>query len=542
MGFAVVIIAYALLVWDRRWISDDGLIFVRCVREILEGNGPVYSPFERAEPCTSTLWMWLLAGCCWITNTDVARTAVALGGVLAVAGFAIAVDGSRRLHRRNGHAGELLPAGALVVIAIFPFWDFATSGLETGLAFFWLASIWWLLVALRRDSGRRQLLVFAVVVGLGPLVRPDFTLVTIVLLVAGWRIAKPSRWLALRLIAAAFALPVAYEVFRAGYYGVLVPLPALAKSASDVDWSRGLDYLVQFAKPQFLYIPIVMLAAMAFVERRSIIAAAAAVVAVPVIAGVMLAVFVVRVGGDFMYARMLLPSTLLVLAPVLLVPRTRITTIAVLAVAAWAMFTGFKAYTTKRRVPGDERADYVRITQQRNPTSAEDHVAVVVGEADDMAAALRDRRRLLFSDGSIPVIALNHAIDAPIAIATGRLGFAGAIAPLDGVAVDLFGLSNPIGARITRTWPGRTGHEKRLPLPWVLADFADPSATTDVPTDVVRAARHAMTCGALAELLASVREPMTASRFWDNLTGSWSRTRLVIPADPLEAEREFCEP
>lgn len=49
-----------------------------------------------------------------------------------------------------------------------------------------------------------------------------------------------------------------------------------------------------------------------------------------------------------------------------------------------------------------------------------------------------------------------------------------------------------------------------------------------------------MTCGELAELLASVREPMSLSRFWSNLTGSWSRTRLVIPADPAEAERTFC--
>jgi hypothetical protein len=56
----------------------------------------------------------------------------------------------------------------------------------------------------------------------------------------------------------------------------------------------------------------------------------------------------------------------------------------------------------------------------------------------------------------------------------------------------------------------------------------------------IRAARHAMTCGELAELLASVREPMTAGRFWSNLIGSIHRTRLVIPSDPIEAEHHFC--
>jgi hypothetical protein len=49
-----------------------------------------------------------------------------------------------------------------------------------------------------------------------------------------------------------------------------------------------------------------------------------------------------------------------------------------------------------------------------------------------------------------------------------------------------------------------------------------------------------MQCGELAELLASVREPLTASRCWANLVGAPRRTRLAIPVDPAEAERRFC--
>jgi len=51
-----------------------------------------------------------------------------------------------------------------------------------------------------------------------------------------------------------------------------------------------------------------------------------------------------------------------------------------------------------------------------------------------------------------------------------------------------------------------------------------------------------MTCGDLAELLESVRAPMSGSRFWSNLTGAVRRTRLEIPVDPLEAELKFCGP
>ncbi len=42
-------IALMLLGYHRRWISDDGLIYTRSVREILAGNGPVLSPGQRAE-------------------------------------------------------------------------------------------------------------------------------------------------------------------------------------------------------------------------------------------------------------------------------------------------------------------------------------------------------------------------------------------------------------------------------------------------------------------------------------------------------------
>jgi arabinofuranosyltransferase len=56
----------------------------------------------------------------------------------------------------------------------------------------------------------------------------------------------------------------------------------------------------------------------------------------------------------------------------------------------------------------------------------------------------------------------------------------------------------------------------------------------------VVAARHAMSCGALEELVDSTRRPMTFGRFWSNLTGAFGRTTLVVPADPFEAEKKFC--
>ena len=538
LGIGVVVAVYAVLAWDRRWIADDGLIVVRTAREILAGNGPVYSPFERAESSTSTLWVWLVAACGSLLSGNLAQIAVAAGGVLAVAGFAVAVDAARRCQRASGATGVLVPAGALVILAVFPFWDFATSGLETGLSIAWLAASWWWLRALQPDTPARPLVGFAVLVGLGPLVRPDFAIVTAVFLVAGWVITRPAWRRTLGLVAAAAAVPLAYEVFRAGYYGTLVPLPALAKSASGAEWARGLEYALRFIKPHLLYVPLALLALAAgrSLPRQRV------VVAAPIIAGLLLAVFVVRVGGDFMHGRLLLPSTLLLVSPIMVLPLHRLTAIVLPLVAAWGLYVSIGFYTGARRAPSDERLGYTRYTGQRNPTTEDAYIPVPWQLAPRVAEALRTgQRRLLTEGGKNHALGTAHA--AAIAVAMGHLGLGGAIAPLDGIVIDVFGLANPLGARITRTQPGRIGHEKNLPWAWVLADFADPAdpeLATAAPPAAIAAARHALTCGDIAELLASVRDPLTAARFWANLTGALRRTRLVIPADPIEAERTFC--
>jgi len=541
LGIAAAILIYAWLAWDRRWIADDGLIVVRVARQILAGHGPVYSAFERAEPSTSTIWAWLVAACGWLTGGNIARLAVGAGGVLAVGGFAIALDATRRFHRGNGHTGVLAPAGALVVLAVFPFWDFATSGLETGLALCWLATIWWLIGALRPDSRRRFLAGVAFVVGLGPLVRPDFAAVTAVFAAAGWLIVRPPWRRALGLAGTALALPVLYEVFRAGYYGALVPLPAIAKSATSAEWARGFTYLTQFVKPHLLYAPLALLAAAVALDRRTVIPRNAVVMAAPITAAVVLAGFVIRVGGDFMHGRMLLPSTLLVIAPALVLPVRRATAPLLIAVALWAVFVGHRFYDRSRRIFHDERADYERWTQQRNPIDDAAYVGVPPGVMAKVAQAIRDHQPILIDDAGTQA-AINPGYRVPAVVVAGRLGVAGAIAPLDGIVVDVFGLANPLGARITLTQPGKIGHEKALSWVWVLADFAAPDATLNEAPAAIAAARHAMTCGDLAELLASARAPLTPARFWANLTGAVARTRLVIPADPVAAERAFCAP
>lgn len=324
---AVPIIALAGLGWRRRWMSDDGFINVRVVENLFAGHGPVFNVGERVEVATSTLWLGVLSvGHLLTPFAEISHVAV-YGGLLAtVLGLIFVTAGSARLWRVLGRQGPLLPLGTIVIAALPPFWDFATSGLETGLTFLWLGLSFLLLtmrLAASREEGHHtsawRPVWPALVIGLGPLVRPDLALIAAVL---GLALLAQSRrsvkgWAA--TACAALAIPVGYEVFRAGYYATLVPNTALAKGAGSSLWDSGLRYLDDYAGRYVLVLPLLVIVlaiwAPMLAARRELCMGASALLLSPVVGGALHALFVIRVGGDFMHGRFLLPATFCVLMP-----------------------------------------------------------------------------------------------------------------------------------------------------------------------------------------------------------------------------------
>ncbi len=246
-----------VLGYMRRHVTDDALIYCRTVRQILAGNGPVFNVGERAEASTSSLWQWLLALAGWATRINVEQLAVFGGLLLTSAGFVVALVATRRLQSaRLARGCTLIPGGILLLLALPPVWDYATSGLESGLQTFWLASCWWFLVGSHSTARLRFGVASLVTIGLGPLVRPELSLVSLVFVVAILVNLRVTLRMAIFGIMLASLPPIAYEIFRAGYYGLLVPLPALAKEAAIADLSRGSAYLWDFIEPYWLAVPL----------------------------------------------------------------------------------------------------------------------------------------------------------------------------------------------------------------------------------------------------------------------------------------------
>ena len=157
MTVVTVSLLWSWGIWQRRWIADDGLIVLRTVRNLLAGNGPVFNAGERVESNTSTAWTYLVyLGSLVGGPLRLEYVALALSLAFSVAGVVMVMLGAARLWAPGlaGRPALMVPAGALVYLAIPPARDFATSGLENGLVTAWLGLRWWMLVCWAQ-AGRR---------------------------------------------------------------------------------------------------------------------------------------------------------------------------------------------------------------------------------------------------------------------------------------------------------------------------------------------------------------------------------------------------
>lgn len=537
IGVAVVVVLFGWGSWQRRWIADDGLIVLRTVRNLLAGNGPVFNAGERVEANTSTVWTFLLYAASWLggpMRLEYVALACALG--LSMLGVALLMLGTGRLYDRvlRGRRGLLLPAGALVYIAVPPARDFATSGLENGLVLAYLGLLWWMMVCWSqqraRPAGRVFSVALAFVAGLSVLIRPELALIgglaLIMMLIAalGWR----RRVL---IVVAGGLLPVSYEIFRMGYYGLLVPGTALAKDATGDKWSQGMVYLANFNRPYALWVPAVLLLALGLLLSMSTrgqrwlwirpmaalddgrlsqaVRSPRAVVVFIVVSGLLQALYWIRQGGDFMHGRVLLTPLFCLLAPVAVIPLiipegtkysretgywlTGAVGVLWLAVAGWSLWAanspGLGDDATRVTYSGivDERRFYAQATGNAHPLTAADYldyprmraILVALNNTPDGALLLPAGNYIQW-DLVAPIPPAPPSPGTPQGASPAEkvnhtvfftnLGMVGMNVGLDVRVIDQIGLANPLAAHTERLKHGRIGHDKNLFPDWVIAD------------------------------------------------------------------------
>ena len=565
---AAPVAALAIVAWVHRSMFFDGYLYLHVVQNLLAGHGPVFNPGQRIEAFTSPLWLALLSAAGFATPFPLTAIAVDLGIAGTVAGLGMAVTASARLVRRAAPDAFLLPLGALVFVAVPPVWSLASLGLETGLVFCWLGGCLSILVRWAGGSGRDVPRWSLVVLGLGPVVRPELALDTLVfvgavVVVDAGRRPWPRQ---VALLAWAFAVPLAYEVFRMGYYGMVVANTAVAKEAGLPRPVQGARYVADFASPYWLVVPAAALLIGAYLPLSAALRGRpvadrtrAALAALPA-AAVLNAGYITLMGGDYVHARLLMAPFFAACAPVAVVPLARRYAVSLLVVP-WAVVCAVSLRTSDG-ARGQDSAFIEVVGHGVVGAGAHDW-----GSPDGRVAWLRSGGLYLQEDPATaptrvvavpgtatPVVATYWAGQGPYELGTSVR------------TLDLLGLADPLDAHLQLARRGAfPGHEKPLPTPWIAALLTAPGSSTTqlaalqgsvpnsftplVPPVTGRAlavqtawARAALACPTIHRIAFGADAPLTFATFLGDLVHSVAQTTVRIPPDPATAYHRFCGP
>ncbi len=320
---AVVVMAGFYGAEVMRWYGDDIFITLRYVQHWLEGHGIVYNPGERVEGYTHFLWLVLLTAAAKM-GFDPLEASLNLGLASLVGVLALYVGWSWRVQRQ--HLRWAFPATATALATHFHFREWATGGLETMFFTFELSALAAVLFAVRWPR-RRRLWVAGLLHAALFMTRPDgalFAVLVNALLVAeaflrrrGWK-AWLGDAVVLNVPTAAIVLP--YLAWKIHYYGDIYPNTYYAKAAYLWHVGQGITYFKHYFgvywSNALWVIPWVAYNAAAWrregggweaLRRLADDPAWRTINALAVWTWAYLILFVLKVGGGFMYARFMIP-------------------------------------------------------------------------------------------------------------------------------------------------------------------------------------------------------------------------------------------
>jgi arabinofuranosyltransferase len=279
------------------WISDDGFITFRYVRNLLDGHGPVYNVGDRVQGYTHPLWLLLLIPVHAVVGEPV-LTASILGGALTF--VAVAYTGFFILRRYQSPRALVFFGLLAALLASSEAWrSFQTSGLENSLSNLLIAV---LLVELFRAEGPR-ILAMTLLCSLLALTRPDLMLLVGPL--GAYIALRAVREGAVRELIVASLPVLVWAAFALLYYGTVVPNTASAKLGNATlaeSVSQGLKYLIDWSS----YEPgsAVLLAFCAWAGLRLTATLEQRLFA---LGSAIYFVYVIAIGGDFMRGRFFVP-------------------------------------------------------------------------------------------------------------------------------------------------------------------------------------------------------------------------------------------
>ncbi|HEX7402077.1 MAG TPA: hypothetical protein VF369_07850, partial [candidate division Zixibacteria bacterium] len=297
------------------WTSDDAFISFRYAQNLVEGKGLVYNAGERVEGYSNFLWTLLV-----VLGMELKLDPIDVTNALGVISFALTVLTfiyiSWRLFKDNHPWGVFLPLTALCLLAQAHFREFATGGLETSF-FTFLISLGF--AGLIFSKSRRGYLLTGLALVLVALTRPDgiifYVLSFLFLILTASFTPKRTLYFLVPLI----SIYIPYYILRFLYYGYPFSNIYYARSVNLAWWGQGFEYLFLYFKSYYVFWLLLALAVISAVKFRKSFKKLfrppydfdpiQKAVLLSLVFSLVFSLYLIRIGGDFMFARFFIPIT-----------------------------------------------------------------------------------------------------------------------------------------------------------------------------------------------------------------------------------------
>lgn len=308
-GIGVLLATLPLLAWSLRFGLDDAYISFRYAWNLVHGHGLNWNPGEPPiEGYSNPLWTLLMT-----VPIALGWDPLVFSQIFGVACFAGSLWCCLRLGALLFGSSRVGLWTVILVGTNFTFCAFATGGLETSCVVF-LVLFHALLVVRFVRQGRRAAywpLVLASLVGAAAIL----TRLDAILLVGFWGLAlvvfiyrekkaAPKSWVRplLAYLLPAVTVGILYAGWKLSYYGALLPNTFSVKVGSGASWRRGVLYVGLFwvLYGWILFLPLAALASWRERGRNPWIWLLWSTL-------VVWSLYVVRIGGDFMEFRFIVP-------------------------------------------------------------------------------------------------------------------------------------------------------------------------------------------------------------------------------------------
>ncbi len=292
------------------WVGDDAFISFRYAKNLIDGLGLVYNVGETVEGYTNFLWTVMISGAMLIGLEPILFTQV-VGIISYLFTFLILVYLSVKLSNRSKIKLLVFPLAAIAIMLQYDSQVWATSGLETAWVTFLITLGFAILIL---AESRKLFLVAGIIMIMAVLSRPDAMIFYIIALPYIFLRSKKSLPNMVYYLLPLVLIYLPYWILRYSYYGYPFPNTYYAKSAYISWYSQGFIYFWTYIKTYYAF--ILLLPAIVWTlprlfrhikSEKSITEIKYRIWLLAILFIVPFIFYVVRVGGDFMFARFFIP-------------------------------------------------------------------------------------------------------------------------------------------------------------------------------------------------------------------------------------------